>query len=414
MSRLHVLDQLAPDENRRFPSNDSEREIVLKQLERILAHPSFKHSRRYPNLFRYVVEHTLTGEGPHKERRLGLEVFGRDPDYDTNDDPVVRITAGEIRKKIAQYYHEPGHESELRIDLPPGSYVPEFHFPCESPSTEHGHVGHAVGVTESGAHHSSRFFGKRHLIYSLVLIVSVAAIAWAARLSPWASSGALDDFWSPVLESPAPTLVVIAEPSSLQPGQEGAGPTLSQHIYGPDHIAFSDANALFHLAEFLGGRGKASRLQAATATTLTDLRQGPVVLIAGVDNEWTLRIEQSLRYQFGSSPDHHVFWIEDRANPSRRDWAIDFTSKYSQLTQDYSIVSRFSDPTTGQPVVIAAGLGENGTIAAGEFLTSSREIQSIAQRAPSDWRHKNIEVVLATQVIDGRSGPPRILATYSW
>ncbi len=414
MSRMDVLDQLAPDENRRFPSNDSERELALKQLERILAHPSFKHSRRYPNLFRYVVEQTLIGEGHLKERRLGIEVFGRDPDYDTNDDPVVRITAGEIRKRIAQYYHQPGHESELRIDLPPGSYVPEFHFPCESLPIEHEHAGHAAGAAESGVHRFRAFFGKRHLIYSLVLIVSVAAIAWATRLSPWASSSALEDFWSPVLESPSPSLVVIGEPSSLQTGQQNSAVTLSQHIYGPDHIAFSDANALFHLAEFLGGRGKTSRLQVATATTLTDLRQGPVVLVAGLDNEWTLRIEQSLRYHFGSSPDHTIFWIEDRANPSHRDWAIDFTSKYSQLTQDYAIVSRFSDPTSGQPVVIAAGLGENGTIAAGEFLTSSREMQSIAQRAPSDWRHKNIEVVLATQVIDERSGPPRILAAYSW
>jgi hypothetical protein len=61
---------------------------------------------------------------------------------------------------------------------------------------------------------------------------------------------------------------------------------------------------------------------------------------------------------------------------------FDFSSKYSQPTRDYAIVSQFSDPTTGQPVVIAAELGENGTIAAGEFLTSSREMQSVAERAP--------------------------------
>ena len=41
-----------------------------------------------------------------KERTLGVEVFGRPPDYDTNADPVVRVTAAEIRKKIAQFYHE--------------------------------------------------------------------------------------------------------------------------------------------------------------------------------------------------------------------------------------------------------------------------------------------------------------------
>jgi len=414
MSRLHVLDQLAPDEHRRFPSNDAEREVVLKQLERILAHPSFKHSRRYPNLFRYVVEHTLTGEGPLKERRLGVEVFGRDADYDTNDDPVVRITAGEIRKRIAQYYHEAGHETEPRIDLPPGSYIPEFHLPCDALAVEHAHPAYVVGVAEPSEHRSRWHFRNHQLLYICVAlaIVSVAAMAWATRLSPWASSRPLDDFWGPIIESPSSTLVVIGEPSSLEPAQN-VGASISDHIYGPDHIAFSDANALFHLAELLGNRGKTSRLQSANATTLTDLRQGPVVLVAGFDNEWTLRLEQSLRYHFNTSPNHTLFWVEDRNNPSR-EWAVDFSEKYSQLTQDYAIVSRFSDPTTGQPVVIAAGLGENGTIAAGEFLTSAREMQEIARRAPSDWRYKNIEVVLATQVIDERSGPPRILATYFW
>jgi hypothetical protein len=48
-------------------------------------------------------------------------------DYDTNQDPIVRASAAEIRKRIAQYYHEPGHETELRIELPLGSYVPVFH-----------------------------------------------------------------------------------------------------------------------------------------------------------------------------------------------------------------------------------------------------------------------------------------------
>src|SRR4051812_37473883 len=105
-----------------------EREAIQEQLERMLASPLFRNSKRYPCFLRFVVEHSLTGDREHlKERTLGVRVFGREPDYDTNDDPVVRLTAGEVRKRIAQYYHEPSHESELRIDLPSGSYIAEFH-----------------------------------------------------------------------------------------------------------------------------------------------------------------------------------------------------------------------------------------------------------------------------------------------
>lgn len=53
-------------------------------------------------------------------------MFGRAPDYDTNADPVVRMAAGEIRKRIAQYYHEASHPCQLQIELPSGAYVARF------------------------------------------------------------------------------------------------------------------------------------------------------------------------------------------------------------------------------------------------------------------------------------------------
>src|SRR5271165_6009728 len=108
-------------------------EEVKTQLARLLASPLFNHSKHYPSLLRYVVNETLEGRGRHlKERALGVEVFGRGADYDTNADPVVRTSACEVRKRIAQYYHEPGHEHEIRIDLPSGSYIPEYRYPAAS------------------------------------------------------------------------------------------------------------------------------------------------------------------------------------------------------------------------------------------------------------------------------------------
>src|ERR1035438_10313528 len=102
---------------------------VKTQLARLLASPLFNHSKHYPSLLRYVVKETLEGRQSHlKERALGVEVFGRGADYDTNADPVVRTSACEVRKRIAQYYHERGHDAEIRIDLPSGSYIPEFRY----------------------------------------------------------------------------------------------------------------------------------------------------------------------------------------------------------------------------------------------------------------------------------------------
>src|SRR5271154_3756805 len=110
--------------------SEEEKADIQRQLGRLLGNIHFSNSKRFPTFLRYIVREELDARGDQiKERTLGIEVFGRDADYDTTSDPIVRVTAAEIRKRIAQYYQEHGHENELRISLPPGSYVPHFEWP---------------------------------------------------------------------------------------------------------------------------------------------------------------------------------------------------------------------------------------------------------------------------------------------
>src|ERR1700692_1242224 len=114
------------------PSTEEDKAAVVQQLERLLQNPHFHKSKRFPVFLKFVVAEALAGRADNlKERTLGVEVFGKDSNYDTTDDPIVRVTAGEIRKRIAQYYQEPGHEHEIRVLLPAGSYAPRFCFPEE-------------------------------------------------------------------------------------------------------------------------------------------------------------------------------------------------------------------------------------------------------------------------------------------
>jgi hypothetical protein len=106
---------------------EEDREMIRDQLNRLLESHHFKNSKRYPPLLRFIVEETLEGRGEYlKERLLGVRVFDRPADYDTAVDPIVRVTIAEIRKRIAQYYHDEEHNSEIRIELLPGRYAPEF------------------------------------------------------------------------------------------------------------------------------------------------------------------------------------------------------------------------------------------------------------------------------------------------
>src|SRR5437867_6516627 len=126
----------------------------------------------------------LDGEGERiKERTIGIEVFGRDPDYDTNLDPIVRMTAGEIRKRLAQYYVEADHERELRIELPSGSYVPEFH------------------LTVSKTHTPVLSWRRSGYAKYAATLIAVCLLAGGMWLVIGSRESALDMFWRPILDN---------------------------------------------------------------------------------------------------------------------------------------------------------------------------------------------------------------------
>lgn len=82
---------------------------ILAELERVLESHHFSASRKCSRFLRHIVEAAADGRFDSlKERTLGVDVFDREPHYDTNQDPIVRGTAGEVRKRLAQYYVETG------------------------------------------------------------------------------------------------------------------------------------------------------------------------------------------------------------------------------------------------------------------------------------------------------------------
>src|SRR5262245_40177319 len=112
------------------PQTAADAEVVREQLGRILSSALFRNSKRFPVFLRHTVEHALNSAEPLKERTIGHEVFARDAAYDTAQDPVVRMTAAEVRKRLVQYYQRPEHRGELVIAYQSGSYVPDFFTPA--------------------------------------------------------------------------------------------------------------------------------------------------------------------------------------------------------------------------------------------------------------------------------------------
>lgn len=392
-------------------------EAVREQLQRLLASSFFSNSKRYPALLSHVVVETLEDRaGDLKERTLGVEVFHRPIDYDTNLDPVVRITAGEVRKRLAQYYCEPAHESELRIELPPGSYVPEFHPSVhQAAPVEEARVAPPAPVAPVPSLVASSVVpiaksAKSRRRTPLVVAMSATVILIAAFCTfRYSSQSSVQEFWGPVLKSP-PVLICIGQPDPFVQPPSIKDDSLVFRTLNLDRVAMGDVVTATRITTVLGKAGVAYTMQGAESTSFVEMRRGPVVLISGADNRWTLRITDPLRFHF--VVEGNVLHIEDRQNPTRRDWTIDFAMPYSQLKKDYGLVGRFLDPTTGQYIVVAAGIGINGTISAGELLSEPAYLKALLSKLPDTTN--NFEAVFSTQVIDGKSGPPTILAAHSW
>src|SRR5579885_3652743 len=124
---------------------------IRQELDRILASHEFRSSKRSQEFLRFIVDHTLNGNVDIlKERTIGIEVFGRPTSYEPSDDATVRVKAGEVRKRLGLYYAGQGASDPVRIDLPHGTYVPEFHW-RETEPTETAPVALALPTPEPDA-----------------------------------------------------------------------------------------------------------------------------------------------------------------------------------------------------------------------------------------------------------------------
>lgn len=401
--------------------SSADKEAVLRQTERLLSNPHFRNSRRYTDMLRYVVQQTLEGNGDTlKERTLGIEVFGREPSFDTAGDSIVRVAAAEVRKRIAQYYQEDGHEQELRIDLPSGSYVARFRRPqqptpetaTDIQTTSPAHTDQLTNIPSVKARTSGWIrIAIPAGVLALIAIASVVGVHFTGRTAM--HSDLLDPFW----KSPQEAILCIGSPllAQNQPGinDHAAAMALGQPAVNNTVVPFADAITLSSLRNLLNDHGKPNRVQLAKFTSLSDLRGGPVILISGLDNPWTLRLTDKMRFRLVGSDGAQGYIVDSKAK-TNANWTVDFHVPYSDRTQDYAVVAITHDDTLDQPLVIAAGIGPNGTMAAGEFLINRRDLDALWRMAPANWSGKNVEVVLATQVIQGNSGAPQIIAAEFW
>ena len=401
-----------------YPTSENDRQLVRQELAELLKTDYFANSKRYPALLLYVVEKTLEGRSEDlKERVLGIEVFQREPDYDTNSDTIVRVTAGEVRKRLAVIYHESEFEHAVQITLPAGSYVPEFFLTTVSdipvpPSETY------LAVTRDNSplepedlrpvqpSTSFKLTQNKRTAGVVLALLTVACFALFIHLRTEANNTSVDRFWQPLRVSSTPAIICPGAVIFSTNGLKGIAQAEKKDEY--PYTSISTAGVIANLVDLFAKYHMEYVVQPTSTITLTDMTRHPVVLIGAYDNEWTLRLLNDLRFRFAANPERQIY---DETNPSTiwvRPKGMPFKDQ-----DDFAIVARFHDKLTDNTVIVIAGVGKNGTEAAARFVTTPRYLDLLNQQI-KDWASKNLEIVIKTKVVGSKTGAPSIEAVHVW
>jgi hypothetical protein len=440
-------DRLSP-ETTEFVRHEK-KTIILEDLESLLHSRFFCNSERGRQFLTYVVENFLEGRTDVlKERVIGAQVFKRPANYSTGEDPVVRVQAGEVRKRLEQYYHSEPPGIRVQIELPTGSYTPRFRWLSDNASQFMPRVVQealAETAPEPRLPEPKKITDRRRfrLPWAIAAVASVVALLLAAYAfwpGLFRRQTALDRFWAPGISSTQPILICVAVPAVYLPSGEFFDRYALDHpgqfrssldrlievpTLKPDDkltwkdmyqvkdlgLAMGDVYAAVQLTSFLDGQGKKSRMRIGPNYTFEDLRTFPSVLIGAYNNKWTMQLTSNLRFRF-KNDDPANQQIYDTTSPARQ-WK-QTVNEQGQLVRDFGLVTRLLDSKTGQFTITVGGIAAGGTQAAAELIYNPDYFREALRDAPKDWQRKNMEVVVETTVTDAINSPPQVVATYFW
>lgn len=412
--------------------------LVIEELDRILASEFFRNAGRSSQFLDYVVRHKLEGHAEQlKERTIGTDVFQRDPGYATGEDPVVRVQAGEVRRRLERYYQALPSQSALRIELQPGSYSPNFRW-------AHSETDSEVGDDRLSPDQLRRFrirLVSAILLGTFLVLVTSAGLIYnrsRSRTSEGAPS-VQKTFWSPAFATPQPVLICLAKPVVYRPSFDlyqrytkthpgsfeteversnrvlpldpGEKIPWGEMVPYPDYgVAVGDVYAAVRVSSLLGQMGKASQVRIGANYSFEDLSNSPSVIVGAFNNKWTMQIMHGLRFSFVENNGQYM--IREQI-PRGRIWRSELRQS-QQVGEDYAIIARLLDSKTGQFTIVAAGITGSGTQAAGEFISNSDFLERGMLTVSSEWQKKDMELILKTTVTDSVAGPPEVIASYIW
>lgn len=369
---------------------------IRAELDAILVSEEFRSSQRCQAFLRHIVAAVCTGAADSlKERTLGIALFGRNPDYDTGADAIVRVTALETRRRLGRYNQTASAKRQVVITLRPGTYIPSIDCPSEEVTSPAPVLQPQVATSDMVTVKPSHLPQWRYLAAGISCFLLVIAFAiWAFVHT---RTSVVESFWKPVTSSKK-TILCTSKPNAY------ALRSLS--------VVTGDSNVALHVQDMLINMGQQTRMAITSDLSESDLREAPAVLIGSSGtNGWTARLANSFRFQYAIAGGQPV--IFDHQDPTRF-WVVSEKPDANHTALDYAVITRLVHSQLGPGLIAIAGSSSLSTHASAMALTDKDSLAAMLKDAPDDWQRKNLQFVICYRHAQSRDFAPQVLAAVYW
>ena len=396
-----------------------EREQSLAQIEKLVSSHVLHGSESLCKLLRYLAKHALDHPGtPIKEYQIATEVFGRSDDFDPQLDSMVRVQAGRLRGKLAEYYGANGTDDTVIVDLPKGTYVVAFHY---RPNATKPHLSNAEPIPPAV---SAPGGGRKWVaaIFSLGFLLGLAALTifgllWSrnsaqavlARETEVAPA-AFRVFWNGFVSGQEPWVIFsnaafVGRPETgmrYYDGTRDKGSFILDHYTGVGEVL-----AVHELDRVFGLLHRQIRLKRGNLFSLDDAKNNNLIFVGSpFENLTLLEIPGTQEFIFrrmtsGSRKDEEAI-VNIHPQPGEAKEYLP-SPRNASLTEDYAVIGLVRGINPSQAVLILAGTTTIGTQAAVEYVCRQSSVEELLLRLPvsQTGQLKPFEAVIRVKVTRG-------------
>jgi hypothetical protein len=397
-----------------------ERELDLGQVDKLVNSHALHGSEQLCKLLRYLAKHALDHPGaPIKEYQIATEVFGRSADFDPQLDSMVRVQAGRLRVKLAEYYNSDGVEDPIMVELPRGTYVLSFH--RRAPEVKAHSVNGAEPHWETPAlRHRVRNWIIATvslgvlLAASTLVILSLVSNRNAAQAAHDVADvpGAFRVFWNGFISGQDEPWVIFSNAKFIGRPEIAlryydAQKDANSHPVFDHYTGVGEVIAVHELDRLFDNLHRRIRVKRGSLFSLDDAKNNNLIFVGSpLENLTLLEIPGTVEFVFhrvDSGPrkgDPEIINVHPQPGEPKEFLG---TPGSENITEDYAVIALVRGLEPSQSVLILAGNTTMGTQAAVEYVCRRSTVEELLLRlsVSQSGQLRPFEAVIRVKVTRG-------------